>query len=160
MKDTGSTEFQMHIGLPSICSAADIMVAISKKNPANKKFKPHMTIMKVSITCIGQGVLFSLTFFVFQEDITMRLSQTIADHICELHNSHILEGEKKTFLEQSLMRMKLIQFTLCDTSTGRGGVGNHTNDVKKVDVNSNPISPCKVAKLMLSIFRKYSDADT
>jgi hypothetical protein len=53
MKDTGSTEFPMHIGLPSICSRADIMVAISKKNPANKKFKPHMTIMKVNITLHG-----------------------------------------------------------------------------------------------------------
>jgi hypothetical protein len=85
----------------------------------------------------------------------MRLAQTIAEHISELHNSHIWESEKKTFLEQSLMRMKLIQFTLCDTSTGRGGVGNHTNDVKKVDVDPTPISPCKVANLMLSIFRKY-----
>jgi hypothetical protein len=60
--DSDSTELQMHIGLPSICSAADIMVAISKKNPANKKFKPHMTIMKVNITWIGH-VLFSLIFF-------------------------------------------------------------------------------------------------
>jgi hypothetical protein len=143
MKYTHSTEFPMHIGLPSICSTADIIWAILKEHPNNNKFKPHMTTMKANVTWIilVRHILFGLIFFSVigrcPLDVTM-LSQTIADRIWKLHNDHIWEGERKTFLEQSQMRMKLIQFPNAQSSKSKT-LATEKNKIEKCGGVSKPM---------------------